>query len=121
MERVMIVEDHSAFAQALELILGQVEVALANLFPQTPRRIRQLASRAADTGSASSLPLRTNCRSITDGTGKETPSCPPGRTSYASRVVFPARNHYVTGAAIGEKTAHREVTAGWLSLKRSRG
>jgi hypothetical protein len=55
MERVMIVEDHSAFAQALELILGQVEgaeVALANLFPQTPRRIRQLASRAADTGSA---------------------------------------------------------------------
>jgi DNA-binding NarL/FixJ family response regulator len=32
MERVMIVEDHSAFAQALELVLGQVdgtEVALA--------------------------------------------------------------------------------------------
>ena len=27
MERVMIVEDHSAFAQALELILGQVEGA----------------------------------------------------------------------------------------------
>ncbi len=32
MERVMIVEDHSAFAQALELVLGQVDgtkVALA--------------------------------------------------------------------------------------------
>ena len=25
MERVMIVEDHSAFAQALELVLGQVD------------------------------------------------------------------------------------------------
>ena len=65
MERVMIVEDHLAFAQALELILGQVEVALANLFPQTPRRIRQLASRAADTGSARSLPRRTNWSSAT--------------------------------------------------------
>ena len=38
-----------------------------------------------------------------------------------SRVVFPAGNHYVTGASIVEKKAYREVTVGWLSRKRSRG
>ena len=43
MERVMIVEDHSAFAQALELILGQVggaEVALARTLEEGRALIR---------------------------------------------------------------------------------
>jgi DNA-binding response OmpR family regulator len=43
MERVMIVEDHSAFAQALELVLGQVdgtEVALARTLEEGRALIR---------------------------------------------------------------------------------
>jgi DNA-binding response OmpR family regulator len=43
MERVMIVEDHSAFAQALELVLGQVdgtEVALARTLEEARALIR---------------------------------------------------------------------------------
>ena len=40
MERVMIVEDHSAFAQALERILGQVEVALARTLEEGRTLIR---------------------------------------------------------------------------------
>jgi hypothetical protein len=58
MERVMIVEDHSAFAQALELVLEQVDGT--EVAPQTTRRTRELASRSADTESAGSLPRRTN-------------------------------------------------------------
>ena len=43
MERVMIVEDHSAFAQALELVLGQLdgtEVALARTLEEGRALIR---------------------------------------------------------------------------------
>jgi DNA-binding response OmpR family regulator len=43
MERVMIVEDHSAFAQALELVLGQVdgtEVVLARTLEEGRATIR---------------------------------------------------------------------------------
>ena len=43
MERVMLVEDHSAFAQALELVLGQVEgteVALARTLEEGRALIR---------------------------------------------------------------------------------
>ena len=47
MERVIIVEDHSAFAQALELVLGQVdgtEVALARTLEEGRALIRDSQS-----------------------------------------------------------------------------